>query len=43
MTKDARHISCLWNGRNDDVANPALSFHSIEYIDEPRKEVSESS
>lgn len=29
----------FWNGRNETVTNAVLPFHSIEHIDEPRREV----
>lgn len=28
----------FWNGRSETVTNAVLPFHSIEHIDEPRKE-----
>lgn len=31
-------VFLFWNGRKEDVTNIALPFHSIEHIDEPRKE-----
>src|SRR5690606_13838689 len=31
-------VFLFWNGRKEDVTNVALPFHSIEHIDEPRKE-----
>jgi len=33
------YIYKFWNGRKEDITNIALPFHSIEHIDEPRKEV----
>jgi DNA modification methylase len=35
---DEEDIFLFWNGRKEDVTNIALPFHSIEHIDEPRKE-----
>lgn len=35
---DEEDVFLFWNGRKEDVTNVALPFHSIEYIDEPRKE-----
>jgi len=32
-------VFLFWNGRNETVTNVVLPFHSIEHIDEPRKEV----
>lgn len=43
MTKDDEDVFLFWNGRNEEVINAVLPFHSIEYIDEPRKEISKSS
>jgi len=43
MTKDDEDVFLFWNGRNEGVINAVLPFHSIEYIDEPRKEISKSS
>jgi len=31
-------VFLFWNGRNETVTNVVLPFHSIEHIDEPRKE-----
>ncbi len=36
---DDEDVFLFWNGRNETVTNAALPFHSIEHIDEPRKEV----
>lgn len=36
---DEEDVFLFWNGRKEDVTNIALPFHSIEHIDEPRKEV----
>jgi DNA modification methylase len=38
MTKDDEDVFLFWNGRNEEVTNVVLPFHSIEHIDEPRKE-----
>lgn len=35
---DEEDVFLFWNGRKEEVTNIALPFHSIEYIDEPRKE-----
>ena len=34
----AEDVFLFWNGRKEDTTNVALPFHSIEHIDEPRKE-----
>jgi len=36
---DDEDVFLFWNGRNETVINAVLPFHSIEHIDEPRKEV----
>jgi DNA modification methylase len=36
---DEQDVFLFWNGRKEEVTNVALPFHSIEHIDEPRKEV----
>ncbi len=38
---DEEDVFLFWNGRKEDVTNIALPFHSIENIDEPRKEETE--
>jgi len=38
MAKDDEDVFLFWNGRNEEVTNAVLPFHSIEHIDEPRKE-----
>ena len=35
---DEEDVFLFWNGRKEEVTNIALPFHSIEVIDEPRKE-----
>ncbi len=35
---DEEDVFLFWNGRKEEVINVALPFHSIEHIDEPRKE-----
>ncbi len=35
---DEEDVFLFWNGRKEDTTNIALPFHSIEHIDEPRKE-----
>ena len=39
---DEEDVFLFWNGRKEDVPNIALPFHSIEHIDEPRKETVKS-
>ena len=39
---DEEDVFLFWNGRKEDVTNIALPFHSIEHIDEPRKEAVKS-
>jgi len=39
---DEEDVFLFWNGRKEDVTNVALPFHSIEHIDEPRKEAAKS-
>lgn len=39
---DEEDVFLFWNGRKEDVTNIALPFHSIEHIDEPRKEKTET-
>lgn len=43
MAKDDEDVFLFWNGRNEEVTNAVLPFHSIEQIDEPRKEKIEKS
>ena len=38
LFSDEEDVFLFWNGRKEDVTNIALLFHSIEHIDEPRKE-----
>ncbi len=38
---DEEDVFLFWNGRKEDVTNIALPFHSIEHIDEPRKEATQ--
>ncbi len=38
LFSDEEDVFLFWNGRKEEVANVALPFHSIEHIDEPRKE-----
>ncbi len=35
---DDEDVFLFWNGRGETVSNAVLPFHSIEHIDEPRKE-----
>lgn len=39
MAKDDEDVFLFWNGRNEETTNVVLPFHSIEHIDEPRKEI----
>ena len=39
---DEEDVFLFWNGRKEEVSNIALPFHSIEHIDEPRKEAAEA-
>lgn len=39
---DEEDVFLFWNGRKEEVTNVALPFHSIEHIDEPRKEAQKS-
>ena len=39
---DEEDVFLFWNGRKEDMTNIALPFHSIEHIDEPRKEAKEA-
>jgi adenine-specific DNA-methyltransferase len=36
---DDEDVFLFWNGRSETLTNVALPFHSIEHIDEQRKEV----
>lgn len=38
LFEDEEDVFLFWNGRKEVVTNVALPFHSIEHIDEPRKE-----
>jgi len=38
LFNDEEDVFLFWNGRKEEVTNIALPFHSIEHIDEPRKE-----
>lgn len=35
---DEEDVFLFWNGRKEDITNIVLPFHTIEHIDEPRKE-----
>ncbi|MCD6153234.1 MAG: site-specific DNA-methyltransferase, partial [Syntrophobacterales bacterium] len=35
---DDEDVFLFWNGRDETIINAVLPFHSIEHIDEPRKE-----
>jgi DNA modification methylase len=39
---DEEDVFLFWNGRKEDTTNIVLPFHSIEHIDEPRKEKDKS-
>lgn len=39
LSKDDEDVFLFWNGRSEQVINAVLPFHSIEHIDEPRKEI----
>ncbi|MDD5530314.1 MAG: site-specific DNA-methyltransferase [bacterium] len=41
LAKDDEDVFLFWNGRSEEVTNAVLPFHSIEHIDEPRKEEKE--
>jgi len=38
LYKNQEDVFLFWNGRSESVTNVVLPFHSIEQIDEPRKE-----
>jgi len=38
LFSEEEDVFLFWNGRKENVTNIALPFHSIEHIDEPRKE-----
>ena len=38
LFSDEEDVFLFWNGRKEEVTNIALPFHSIELIDEPRRE-----
>lgn len=40
---DEEDVFLFWNGRKEDITNITLPFHSIEHIDEPRKEADHAS
>jgi adenine-specific DNA-methyltransferase len=39
---DEEDVFLFWNGRKEDTTNIALPFHSIEHIDEPRREATKA-
>ena len=39
LAADEEDVFLFWNGRSEEVTRAVLSFHHIEHIDEPRKEV----
>ncbi len=41
LFSDEEDVFLFWNGRKENVSNISLPFHSIEHIDEPRKEITE--
>ena len=38
----AKQVDLLWDGKSDQVTNTVLPFQYIEHIDEPRKDVNDS-
>ena len=42
LFSDEEDVFLFWNGRKEDIINIALPFHSIEHIDEPRKEAAKA-
>jgi len=42
LFSDEEDVFLFWNGRKEDVTNIVLPFHSIEHIDEPRKEAKQA-
>ena len=38
LFEDQEDVFLFWKGRNEEIINVSLPFHSIEHIDEPRKE-----
>src|SRR3989338_1915886 len=38
LYKEQEDVFLFWNGRNEQTTNVVLPFHSIEQIDEPRKD-----
>jgi len=42
LSKDDEDVFLFWNERSEEVTNAVLPFHSIEYIDEPREEISKT-
>jgi adenine-specific DNA-methyltransferase len=42
LFSDEEDVFLFWNGRKEDITNVALPFHSIEHIDEPRKETKQA-
>lgn len=43
LFEDEEDVFLFWNGRKENITNIALPFHSIEHIDEPRKEANHAS
>jgi len=43
LFKDEEDVFLFWNGRDEERSNIVLPFHTIEHIDEPRKEKVEGS
>jgi adenine-specific DNA-methyltransferase len=39
---DEEDVFLFWNGRSEEVSRSVLPFHSIEHIDEPRKEATKA-
>ena len=42
MYADDEDVFLFWNGRDEEVTNVVLPFHSIEHVDEPREEKSKT-
>jgi len=42
LARDDEDVFLFWNERSEEVTNAVLPFHSIEYIDEPREEISKT-
>jgi len=40
---DKREVELVWNGKTREVCTAILPFQTLEHIDEPRKEVAQTS